>query len=96
MKSNCDSDSSHMIQDYASSDKYIFRASATVVVILALASAILSYSALQKLAMISGIPAVLSFLFPIVIDGLILSGTLLVLYFAVRGKRTAFGIFSHF
>lgn len=93
MKSNCDSDSSHMIQDYASSDKYIFRASATVVVILALASAILSYSALQKLAMISGIPAVLSFLFPIVIDGLILSGTLLVLYFAVRGKRTAFGIF---
>lgn len=87
------SDSGGMNRRYSTSDKYIFRASATVVVILALASGILSYSALQSLAVMSGIPPILSFLFPIVIDGLILSGTLLVLYFAIRGRRTVFGIF---
>lgn len=74
-------------------DKYIFRTSAIVVIILALAAAILSYSALKQLAVNSGIDPVLSYLFPLVLDGLILSGTLLILYFAVRGKRSVFGIF---
>lgn len=74
-------------------DKYIFRTSSAVVVILALAAAILSYSALKQLAVQSGIEPMLSYLFPLVLDGLILSGTLLVLYFAVRGVRSKFGIF---
>lgn len=74
-------------------DKYIFRTSSAVVVILALAAAILSYSALKQLAVLSGIDPILSYLFPLVLDGLILSGTLLVLYFAVRGVRSKFGIF---
>lgn len=64
-----------------------------MVVILAIAAAILSYSALRQLAVQSGIDPFLSYLFPVVIDGLILSGTLLVLYFAVRGVRSKFGIF---
>lgn len=64
-----------------------------MVVILAIAAAILSYSALRQLAVQSGIDPFLSYLFPVVLDGLILSGTLLVLYFAVRGVRSKFGIF---
>lgn len=82
-----------MKQDYTRSDRRIFVASSTVVVILALAAGILSYSALKTLAVMSGINPILALLFPLVIDGLILSGTLLVLFFAVRGKRTIFGIF---
>lgn len=35
----------------------------------------------------------LAFLFPITLDGLILAGSLLILYFAVRGKRSGYGLF---
>lgn len=35
----------------------------------------------------------LAFLFPITLDGLILAGSLLILYFAVRGKRSGYGFF---
>lgn len=82
-----------MNQDYKRSDRRIYLASSTVVIILALAAGILSYSALKTLAVMSGINPILALLFPLVIDGLILSGTLLVLFFAVRGRRSFFGIF---
>lgn len=41
----------------------------------------------------AGIHPVLAFLFPITLDGLILAGSLLILYFAVRGKRSGYGLF---
>lgn len=75
------------------SDKRIRATAFTTVFILAICSAILSYASLYTLAVQAGIHELLASLFPIVIDGLILSGTLLILYFANRGKRSYYGLF---
>jgi len=74
------------------SDKILFGVSATATSILALASAILSYSALRQLAVDSAISENLSYLFPITIDGLLVSGSTMVLFAADRGKRSPLGI----
>lgn len=63
----------------------------TTVIILALAAAILSYYSLSQLAQRSGIAEQLTWLFPIIIDGLILSGSMLVLYSAIYNTRPWFG-----
>lgn len=75
------------------SDKRIRQTASFTVLILALSSGILSYNSLRELAIQSGIPPMLAFLFPITLDGLILAGSLLILYFAVRGKRSGYGFF---
>lgn len=74
-------------------DKKLQRWTSVTVVILALSSAILSYDSLRTLAVRAGMNLNLAFLFPIVIDGLILSGSLLILFYAERGKRTNLGVF---
>lgn len=76
-----------------SGDKKIRVATSVTVVILALCAGILSYDALRNLAVQAGIPPLLAILFPITIDGLILSGSLLMLFFANKGKRSAYGFF---
>lgn len=75
------------------SDKKIRVATSVTVVILALCAGVLSYDALRNLAVQAGIPSFLAILFPITIDGLILSGSLLMLFFANKGKRSAYGFF---
>lgn len=75
------------------SDKRIRQTASVTVFILALSAGILSYNSLRELAIQSGIPPMLAFLFPITLDGLILAGSLLILYFAVRGKRSGYGLF---
>lgn len=74
-------------------DKRILNTASATVLILAISAGILSYSALRELAIKAGIPHFLAFLFPITLDGLILAGSLLILYFAVRGKRSGYGLF---
>lgn len=75
------------------SDKRIRQTASVTVLILAISSGVLSYNALRELAIKSGIDPMLAFLFPITLDGLILAGSLLILYFAVRGKRSGYGLF---
>lgn len=76
-----------------SGDKKIRIATSVTVIVLALCAGILSYDALRNLAVQAGIPPLLAILFPITIDGLILSGSLLMLFFANKGKRSAYGFF---
>lgn len=75
------------------SDKRIRQTASITVLILAVSSGVLSYNALRELAIMAGIHPILAFLFPITLDGLILAGSLLILYFAVRGKRSGYGLF---
>lgn len=75
------------------SDKRIRQTASFTVLVLAISSGVLSYNALRELAIKSGIDPMLAFLFPITLDGLILAGSLLILYFAVRGKRSGYGLF---
>lgn len=75
------------------SDKILFGVSAAATSILALASAVLSYSALRQLAVDSEIAHSLTYLFPVTIDGLLVSGSTMVLFAADRGKRSPLGIF---
>lgn len=77
----------------STSDKRIRQTASATVLLLAVSSGVLSYNALRELAVMAGIHPVLAFLFPITLDGLILAGSLLILYFAVRGKRSAYGLF---
>lgn len=70
------------------SDRKIYRIAYVTVFALAVCAAILSYSALKQLAVDSGINQYLSYLFPLIIDGLILSGSLLILFSANRGRRS--------
>lgn len=74
-------------------DKKLQRWTSVTVIILALSSAVLSYDSLRTLATQAGVNPSLAFLFPIVIDGLILSGSLLILFYAERGIRTHLGVF---
>lgn len=75
------------------SDKRIRNTASVTVLILAISAGVLSYNALRELAIKAGIHPMLAFLFPITLDGLILAGSLLILYFAVRGKRSGYGLF---
>lgn len=75
------------------SDKRIRNTASVTVLILAISAGVLSYNSLRELAIKSGIDPMLAFLFPITLDGLILAGSLLILYFAVRGKRSGYGLF---
>lgn len=75
------------------SDKRIRNTASVTVLILAISAGVLSYNALRELAIKAGIHPMLAFLFPITLDGLILAGSLLILYFAVRGKRSGYGFF---
>lgn len=74
------------------SDRVLFRVAATTTSILALSAAILSFSALQQLALQAGYGGYLSYLFPITLDGLIISGSALTLFAADRGERSYGGI----
>lgn len=76
-----------------SGDKAIYYSSAATVLVLALFSGLLSYDSLRKLALEAAIPYILAFLFPIIIDGLILSGSLLTLFFANKGRMSIYGTF---
>lgn len=76
-----------------SGDKAIYYSSAATVLVLALFSGLLSYDSLRKLALEAAIPYILAFLFPIIIDGLILSGSLLTLFFANKGRMSRYGTF---
>lgn len=82
-----------MLYIESKSDKRIRHTASATVLILALSAGVLSYNALRELAIQAGIPPILAFLFPITLDGLILAGSLLILYFAVRGKRSGYGLF---
>lgn len=75
------------------SDKRIYNVASFTVIVLAISSAVLSYSALYELAVAAGIDKLLAYLFPVTIDGLILSGSLLVLFAANRGRRSWGGLF---
>lgn len=79
--------------DLTRSDRVIYRAAAATTTVLALCAFALSYNSLHELAVASGIPYALSFLYPAVIDGLLLIGSLQILYAATRGVRSWGGIF---
>lgn len=75
-------------------EKWIRGAAIFAMVIVALASAILSFDGLQKLALESQIPPNLSFLFPIAIDVTILMGSLAVLLYELFNLKAFFGWFT--
>ena len=72
-------------------DTAIRRAATVVLLIVGVSSAILSYAGLRHLAIMAGIVDSLSFLFPIVVDGMILLGSLSVLRAALARMSTWFG-----
>jgi hypothetical protein len=72
-------------------DTAIRRAATVVLLVVGISSAILSYAGLRHLAIMAGIPDSLSFLFPIVVDGMILLGSLSVLRAALARMPTWFG-----
>lgn len=75
----------------STSDKRIRIVASVTVVLLALCAGILSYDSLRILAIEAGISPLLAILFPITIDGLILSGSLLLLFYANKGRTTVYG-----
>lgn len=72
-------------------DTAIRRAATVVLLVVGISSAILSYAGLRHLAIMAGIVDSLSFLFPIVVDGMILLGSLSVLRAALARMPTWFG-----
>lgn len=72
-------------------DTAIRRAATIVLLVVGVSSAILSYAGLRHLAIMAGIADSLSFLFPIVVDGMILLGSLSVLRAALARMSTWFG-----
>jgi hypothetical protein len=72
-------------------DTSIRRAATVVLLVVGISSAILSYAGLRHLAIMAGIADSLSFLFPIVVDGMILLGSLSVLRAALARMPTWFG-----
>lgn len=80
------------LPDLVKADRRIYVAASITAAILALCAALLSYNSLRHLAEESGIPYYLTFLFPVTLDGLILSGALMVLFYAGRGRRSWGGI----
>jgi hypothetical protein len=72
-------------------DTAIRRAATVVLLVVGVSSAILSYAGLRHLAVMAGIADSLSFLFPIVVDGMILLGSLSVLRAALARMPTWFG-----
>jgi hypothetical protein len=72
-------------------DTAIRRAATVVLLVVGISSAILSYAGLRHLAIMAGIADSLSFLFPIVVDGMILLGSLSVLRAALARMPTWFG-----
>lgn len=72
-------------------DTAIRRAATFVLLVVGVSSAILSYAGLRHLAIMAGIADSLSFLFPIVVDGMILLGSLSVLRAALARMPTWFG-----
>lgn len=75
-------------------ERWIRGAAILAMVIVALASAILSFDGLQRLALESQIPANLAFLFPIAIDVTILMGSLAVLLYELFNLKAFFGWFT--
>lgn len=69
-------------------NKWIRRLAATVVCLLAVVAAALSYSGLRELALQAGIHPGLAWTYPLVLDGLGLVGGLSVLWAALHGLRT--------
>ena len=72
-------------------DTAIRRAATVVLLVVGVSSAVLSYAGLRHLAVMAGIADSLSFLFPIVVDGMILLGSLSVLRAALARMPTWFG-----
>lgn len=75
-------------------EKWIKGSAITAMIIVALSSAILSFTGLQQLALDSKIPQQLSFLFPIAVDVTILMGSLAVLLYEMFGIKAVFGWFT--
>lgn len=67
------------------SDRSIRIWASVATVIVALAAAALSWAGLTELALASGISPNIAFLLPIVIDGSMLSGSLTILHYSLRG-----------
>ncbi|NCT90378.1 DUF2637 domain-containing protein [Cellulomonas sp. APG4] len=77
----------------AVADGRIRRAAVLVVVVVAAAAAILSYAGLRDLAISADIDPCLAILLPVVIDGMILAGGLVVLHSTLSGISTSYGWF---
>lgn len=65
--------------------QHIARLTNLTVAVLALAAAVLSYDGLHRLALDAGVPAALGYLLPIVVDGLVVVGSLSTVYAALAG-----------
>lgn len=62
--------------------------STLTVLVLAVAAAVLSFTGLRDLAIASGIPAQIAWLLPLVVDGMVLTGSLGVIASALTGIAT--------
>lgn len=80
------------IEDTTKADKIIYSVAFATTLLLAVCAFALSYNALHELALVSGVPYTLSFVFPIVVDGLLISGSLQILYSSLRGERSWGGV----
>jgi len=68
----------------------IRRISVATVMMLAAGAAVLSFAGLRELALQAGFPPELAWMFPIIVDGLVLAGSLGVISAALAGVRTAY------
>lgn len=68
----------------------IRRISVATVVMLAAGAAVLSFAGLRELALQAGFPPELAWMFPLIVDGLVLAGSLGVISAALAGVRTTY------
>lgn len=68
----------------------IRRISVATVLVLAVSAAVLSFAGLRELALQAGFPPELAWMFPIIVDGLVLAGSLGVISAALAGVRTIY------
>lgn len=71
-------------------EKFIQRLTGFAVLTLAISAAVLSFSGLQKLAVDSGFDPTIAWLFPVIVDGMVLTGSLGVIAAGLVGLRTWF------
>lgn len=69
-------------------EKVIQRLTGLAVLTLAVSAAILSFSGLQKLAVVSGFDPSIAWLLPVIVDGMVLTGSLGVIAAGLVGLRT--------
>lgn len=72
-------------------ERFIRRLSTVAVAVLAVSAAVLSFGGLRDLAVQSGFPTTVAWLLPVIVDGMVLTGSLAVVTAGMVGLRPWYG-----